>query len=187
MNEMLLWSPGVREPARHALTSNTWLTGLPSFGEPGIYLTFEQLPDQIYRDAENSAGTSRSSRNRTSSDLVCTSPDLLLEPDGAGQLLDSTSGNTTRRMVIDSLNHLEMYLPRGGDMRKKPTGYSTTSRRRASALWLSGRHNRPRTGLQCYRSRDELPSRLHPSPEVCRDRVSHEEGPGDNEDERQRP
>src|SRR3989441_8749006 len=29
------------------------VNGITKFGEPGIYLTFEQLPDQIYRDAEN--------------------------------------------------------------------------------------------------------------------------------------
>src|SRR6266699_3391598 len=78
------------------------VNGITKFGEPGIYVTFEQLPDQDkFR-------------------LVCTSPDLLLEPDGAGQLLDSTIKEIRpRRMVIDSLNHLEMYLPRGGDMRKE--------------------------------------------------------------------
>src|SRR5436309_12511756 len=29
------------------------VNGIVKFGEPGIYLTFEQMPDQIYRDAKN--------------------------------------------------------------------------------------------------------------------------------------
>src|SRR5205807_1466836 len=41
-----------------------------------------------------------------------------------------------------------------------------------------------RTGVQCYRCGNELPGRLYLTLEICRDRVSHEEGLGDNEDER---
>jgi len=51
--------------------------------------------------------------------VVCTSPDLLLEPDGEEQLLgDTIKELRPRRMVIDSLNHLEMYVPHG-DIRKE--------------------------------------------------------------------
>jgi circadian clock protein KaiC len=96
------------------------VNGITKFGEPGIYLTFEQLPDQIYRDAENFGWDLKKLEEQDKFRLVCTSPDLLLEPDGAGQLLDSTIKEIQpRRMVIDSLNHLEMYLPHGGDMRKE--------------------------------------------------------------------
>jgi len=96
------------------------VNGITKFGEPGIYLTFEQLPDQIYRDAENFGWDLRKLEQQDKFRLVCTSPDLLLEPDGTGQLLDSSIKEIQpRRMVIDSLNHLEMYLPRGGDMRKE--------------------------------------------------------------------
>ena len=96
------------------------VNGITKFGESGIYLTFEQLPDQIYRDAENFGWDLKKLEDQDKFRLVCTSPDLLLEPDGASQLLDSTIKEIQpRRMVIDSLNHLEMYLPRGGDMRKE--------------------------------------------------------------------
>jgi circadian clock protein KaiC len=96
------------------------VNGITKFGDAGIYLTFEQLPDQIYRDAENFGWDLKKLEDQNKFRLVCTSPDLLLEPDGAGQLLDSTIKEIQpRRMVIDSLNHLEMYLSHGGDMRKE--------------------------------------------------------------------
>src|SRR6266699_29294 len=96
------------------------VNGITKYCVHGIYLTFEQLPDQIYRDAENFGCDLKKLEEQDKFRLVCTSPDLLLEPDGAGQLLDSTIKEIRpRRMVIDSLNHLEMYLPRGGDMRKE--------------------------------------------------------------------
>ncbi len=41
------------------------VNGITQFGEPGVYLTFEQLPDQIYRDADN-FGWNLSWRRKTS-------------------------------------------------------------------------------------------------------------------------
>jgi len=95
------------------------VNGAREFGEPGIYLTFEQLPDQIYRDAENFGWDLRKLEADDKLRVVCTSPDLLLEPDGEEQLLGDTIRELRpRRMVIDSLNHLEMYVP-NGDLRKE--------------------------------------------------------------------
>lgn len=95
------------------------VNGITKFGEPGIYLTFEQLPDQIYRDAANFGWNLKKLEEQDKFRLVCTSPDLLLETDGAEQLLDQTIKEIQpRRMAIDSLNHLEMYV-REGDLRKE--------------------------------------------------------------------
>jgi len=95
------------------------VNGATQFGEPGIYLTFEQLPDQIYRDAENFGWNLKNLEAEDKLRVVCTSPDLLLEPDGEEQLLgDTIKELRPRRMVIDSLNHLEMYVPHG-DIRKE--------------------------------------------------------------------
>ncbi len=95
------------------------VNGASQFGEPGIYLTFEQLPDQIYRDAENFGWDLRKLEEENKLRVVCTSPDLLLEPDGGEQLLDETIREIQpRRMVVDSLNHLEMCVPHG-DIRKE--------------------------------------------------------------------
>ena len=95
------------------------VNGITKFGEPGIYLTFEQLPDQIYRDAENFGWDLKRLEQQDKFRLVCTSPDLLLETDGAEQILDQTIKEIQpRRLVIDSLNHLEMHVPRG-DLRRE--------------------------------------------------------------------
>src|SRR5256712_10910210 len=94
------------------------VNGATQFGEPGIYLTWKQLPDQIYRDAENFGWDLRKLEAENKLRVVCTSPDLLLDPDGEEQLLGETIKELQpRRMVIASLNHLEMYVPRG-DLRK---------------------------------------------------------------------
>ena len=95
------------------------VNGAVQFGEAGIYVTFEQLPDQIYRDAENFGWDLRRLETENKLRVVCTSPDLLLEADGEEQLLGETIKELQpRRMVIDSLNHLEMYVSHG-DLRKE--------------------------------------------------------------------
>ncbi len=94
------------------------VNGVTKFGEPGVYLTFEQLPDQIYRDAENFGWDLHKMEEENKLRIICTSPDLLLEPDGE-QLLDETIREIQpRRLVIDSLNHLEMYVQKG-DLRRE--------------------------------------------------------------------
>ncbi len=90
------------------------VNGITQFGDRGIYLTFEQLPDQIYRDAENFGWDLRKLEEENRFRLVCTSPDLLLEGDGGEGLLDEAMKEVQPgRMVIDSLNHLEMVVPEG--------------------------------------------------------------------------
>jgi circadian clock protein KaiC len=94
------------------------VNGIVKFGEPGVYVTFEQMPDQIYRDAKNFGWDLRKLEEENRFRLVCTSPDLLLESQGEN-LLDEVIGEIhPRRIVIDSLSHLEMFVAKS-DMRKE--------------------------------------------------------------------
>jgi len=94
------------------------VNGIVKFGEPGIYLTFEQMPDQIYRDAKNFGWDLRKMEEENKFRLVCTSPDLLLESQGENLLDGVIDELHPRRIVIDSLSHLEMYVAKG-DLRKE--------------------------------------------------------------------
>src|SRR3989475_12546613 len=86
------------------------VTGITRFGEPGIYVTFEELPDQIYRDAKNFGWDLRSLEEANKFKLVCTSPNLLLES-GAENILDEVIKELpAKRIAIDSLSHLAMYV-----------------------------------------------------------------------------
>jgi len=58
------------------------VNGVTQFGHNGIYVTFEQLPDQIYRDAKNFGWDLRKMEEEDKLRLVCTSPQLLLEAEG---------------------------------------------------------------------------------------------------------
>lgn len=86
--------------------------GITKFDENGIYVTFEQMPDQIYRDAKNFGWDLPKLERNGKFKLICTTPSLLLESGG----LDIILGEPIRelrpkRIVIDSLTHLEMFVP----------------------------------------------------------------------------
>src|SRR5436853_6824264 len=55
------------------------VNGITKFGEPGIYLTFEQLPDQICRDAENLVWDRKKLQEQDKFTVGCTSSELLMQ------------------------------------------------------------------------------------------------------------
>src|SRR3972149_5969608 len=87
------------------------VNGITQFGERGVYVTFEQLPTQIYRDAENLGWDLRKLEDQDKFRMVCTSPNLMLETDGEEHVLTEPIREIQpQRLVIDSLSHLEMYV-----------------------------------------------------------------------------
>ncbi|MDG6939288.1 MAG: ATPase [Nitrososphaerota archaeon] len=84
--------------------------GITKFGENGIYVTFEQLPDQIYRDAANFGWDLKRFEEENRLQIVCTSPNLLLESGGGSLLEGPVKEIKPRRVVLDSLSHLAMYV-----------------------------------------------------------------------------
>ena len=79
-------------------------------GEPGVYVTFEEMPDQIYRDAKNLGWDLRKLEEENKFRILCTSPNLLLESEGESLLDESLHDIQPRRIVVDSLSHLAMFV-----------------------------------------------------------------------------
>ena len=95
------------------------VNGIVHDGEAGVYITFEQMPDQIYRDAKNFGWNLRKLEEENKFRLVCTSPDIILESSGENLLDEVLRDVQPRRVVIDSLSHLEMFLANRRDMRRE--------------------------------------------------------------------
>lgn len=86
------------------------VNGIQMYGETGIYVTFEQLPTQLYRDALSFGWDLRKMEDEDKLRVVCTSPELLLQT-GEGNILDGFIKEIrARRIVIDSLSHILMYV-----------------------------------------------------------------------------
>lgn len=90
------------------------VNGMTHFGDNALYVTFEQLPDQIYRDAMNFGWDLRKMEEENKFRVICTSPDLLVGDDAAAEniLNDPIKEVQPQRIVIDSLSHLEMVVDR---------------------------------------------------------------------------
>jgi circadian clock protein KaiC len=87
-------------------------------GDPGVYVTFEEMPDQIYRDANNFGWDLRRLEEQGKFKLICTSPSLLLESEGETLLDESLRDIQPKRMVVDSLSHLAMFV-RESELRRE--------------------------------------------------------------------
>ena len=97
------------------------VNGATTYGENGIYVTFEQLPDQLYRDALSFGWDLKALEEQDKLRVVCTSPDLLLASgEGEENLLDPFIKEIRpRRIVIDSLSHLAMYVDDEKELRRE--------------------------------------------------------------------
>jgi circadian clock protein KaiC len=95
------------------------VNGVTQFGDRGIYVTFEELPNQIYRDAKSFGWDLRKLEEENKFRLICTSPNLLMQAEGGENILDeSIKEIQPQRIVIDSLSHLQMYVPES-ELRKE--------------------------------------------------------------------
>ena len=86
------------------------INGIKTAGEGGVYLTFEQHPDQIYRDAKNFGWDLKKLEAEDKLRIVFTSPDLIMgEGDPESLLQEPIKAVNARRVVVDSLSHMSMF------------------------------------------------------------------------------
>ncbi|HEX7064524.1 MAG TPA: ATPase domain-containing protein [Bacillales bacterium] len=80
--------------------------GIIEQGEPGLYITFEELPEQLYRDMKAFGWDLRALERQNQLRILCLSPEVLLEemmePGGLFERVVEEIG--CKRIVIDSLN-----------------------------------------------------------------------------------
>lgn len=93
-------------------------------GEPGVFVTFEYLPQQIYRDALKKGWPVQQWEAEGKMRLVCTTPDILLaDVDKKGTILDGLIRDLgAKRLVIDSMSHFEFHGAGGGGLRERLAG-----------------------------------------------------------------
>lgn len=77
-------------------------------GEPGIVVTFEQLPEQIYADAQGFGWQLQELEDQGLVRIICTSPDVFLHElsDADGMIDGLIREMNARRILVDSVSHL---------------------------------------------------------------------------------
>lgn len=93
-------------------------------GEPTVFVTFEYLPQQIYRDAEAKGWSLRAWEEKEKCLVLCTTPEVLLaHGETTPSLLESEIERIgAKRVVIDSVAHFEMHAANQAQLRIQLSG-----------------------------------------------------------------
>ncbi|MEA3189663.1 MAG: circadian clock protein KaiC [Thermoplasmata archaeon] len=93
-------------------------------GEPGVFVTFEYLPQLIYRDARKRGWDMPRWEAEDKMRVVCTTPELLLNEVAPGRSLldDAIAEIGAKRLVIDSLTAFEAHVRGAVPLRQSLAG-----------------------------------------------------------------
>lgn len=75
--------------------------------EPGIVITFEEFPEQLYRDAKNFGWNLRQLEEENMLRVICTSPGLILDRE-SGLLESAVREIGAKRLLLDSITQLSL-------------------------------------------------------------------------------
>ncbi|MBC8444915.1 MAG: ATPase [Chloroflexi bacterium] len=83
--------------------------GITKYDEPGLILTFEEFPQQYYRDAGSFGWDFRSLEREGKLKIIMTSPEISkLDFEDVGGLIETTAQQIgSRRILVDSLSHFQ--------------------------------------------------------------------------------
>ncbi len=87
--------------------------------EPGLFVSFEEFPQSLYRDAAGLGWDLPSIEDTGQLRMVFTSPEVLLKSltTPSSKLLRTIQEGDIRRVVIDSLTHFTQYITDGHELR----------------------------------------------------------------------
>jgi len=93
--------------------------GIVKYSEPGIIITFEQFPEQYYRDAANFGWDFKKLEMEGSLKIIMTSPEvsrLDLESMN-GMVEQAVEEMGAKRILVDSISHFERLTPDPNELR----------------------------------------------------------------------
>lgn len=109
-------------------------------GETGLFISFEAFPQALYRDAHSLGFDLRAWEAQGRLHIVFTSPEVLLESleHPEDELFQRIAAHDVRRVVIDSVTHVQRLTLDGRELRRHYTALVNALRREGvTALLLS--------------------------------------------------
>jgi len=91
--------------------------GITEMNEPGIVITFEEFPEQLYRDAANYGWDLRKLEDENLLRVICTSPEIILD-NSIGFLDSAVKEISAQRLLLDSVTQFNMELSNPSELRK---------------------------------------------------------------------
>lgn len=109
--------------------------GITEFNEPGVIITFEEFPESLYRDALNFGWDLRALENAGKLRVLCTSPELLADPE-INMVEEVVNEVGAKRIVVDSISHFRNILSDPLAIRKTVYGFCSGLRRLGLTTFL---------------------------------------------------
>ncbi|MDD5502703.1 MAG: ATPase domain-containing protein [Candidatus Thermoplasmatota archaeon] len=94
-------------------------------GEPGVMVTFEYLPQRMYRDAMKKGWDLKKWESEGKLKILCTTPDILTSMDAKGRTVldEAITEIHAKRVVLDSVTHFEFYGKQPSELRQEVSGF----------------------------------------------------------------
>jgi circadian clock protein KaiC len=109
-------------------------------GEAGLFVTFEEFPRSIYRDAQSFGWDIKPLEERGQLQILFTSPDVLLDSlsSTSSALMQLITTHNIRRVVLDSLTHFTRLTSSSSTLRSLYSTVINSFRREGiTAMYLS--------------------------------------------------
>lgn len=91
--------------------------GIKEMHEPGIVITFEELPEQLYRDAANFGWDLRQLEEQNLLRVICTSPELIFN-NTRDFLVSIVKEISAKRLLLDSITQFNMEISNPSELRR---------------------------------------------------------------------
>jgi len=114
---LVVGSPGT---GKTSLGMQFLYNGITKYDEPGFFITFEEFPQQIYRDGLNFGWDLRQLEEENKLKVLFTSPDLMQQDiqRQEGLLPEMIREIGAKRVVVDSITHFHRLSPEQGQFRE---------------------------------------------------------------------
>ncbi len=123
--------------------------GIQQYDEPGLIVTFEEFPQQYYRDAASFGWDFAQLERAGKLKVIMTSPEVTkADLEGVGGMIETwTSEMEARRILIDSLSHFEKLTPDPIELRALEYSFINALKREGLTSILTRESSAPFGGM----------------------------------------
>ena len=113
--------------------------GITQYDEPGLVLTFEEFPQQYYRDATSFGWDFKQLEQEGKLKVIMTSPEISrLDLENVGGMIETTANEIgARRVLVDSLSHFEKLTSDPIELRSIQYGFINALKREGLTALLT--------------------------------------------------
>lgn len=113
-------------------------------GEPGLFISFEEFPESLYRDAASVGWDLAALEQEGRLQLIFTSPQVLLQSlsTPGSKIMQTIQNHDVERVVLDSLSHFTQFIDDSHELRRAYHQVISAFRREGTTVLYLGEEMR---------------------------------------------